>query len=109
MHKGKRTVRGMKKLASMLLAVLLVLCMGGAALADDVITVTGTATVQLQPDMAMITLGVEAVDPVVLAAQKNVNVAIAKVVGALTGEELAIAMELFCVCVKLAAVRKLMA
>ena len=83
----------MKKLVCLMLAVLLMMCMGGAALADDTITVSGTATVQLEPDMVMITLGVEATDPVVLNAQKTVNETMAKVVAALTGEELAIAEE----------------
>ncbi len=83
----------MKKLAALILALMMVLCMGGAALADDTITVTGTATVQLEPDMVMITLGVEAIDPEVLNAQKTVNETMAKVIEALTGEELAIAEE----------------
>lgn len=83
----------MKKLMSLILAAMLILMMGGAALADDTITVTGTATVQLEPDMVVIMLGVEAIDPVVLNAQKAVNETMAKVVEALTGEELAIAEE----------------
>ena len=83
----------MKKMMSLMLALCLVLCMGGAALADDTITVSGTATVQLEPDMVMIMLGVEAIDPVVLNAQKAVNEATAKILEALTGEELAIAEE----------------
>ena len=83
----------MKKLMSLLMAAALVMMMSGAALADDAITVSGTATVQLEPDMVMIMLGVEAVDPVVLTAQKTVNETMAKVVEALTGEELAIAEE----------------
>jgi len=83
----------MKKLVCLILTAMLVLCMGGAALADDTITVTGTATVQLEPDMVMIMLGVEATDPEVLSAQKTVNETLAQVVAALTGEELAIAEE----------------
>ena len=83
----------MKKLTAVLLAMMLVLGMGGAALADDTITVNGTATVQLEPDMVMIMLGVEAIDPVVLNAQQTVNEAMAKIVEALTGEELAVAEE----------------
>ena len=83
----------MKKLMSLILAAVLLLTMGGAALADDTITVTGTATVQLEPDMVMIMLGVEATDPEVLNAQKVVNETLAKVIEALTGEELAIAEE----------------
>lgn len=83
----------MKKLMCLILAAVLLLSMSGAALADDTITVNGTATVQLEPDMVMIMLGVEAVDPEVLNAQKTVNEAMAKVIEALTGEELAIAEE----------------
>jgi len=83
----------MKKLMCLILAAVLLLSMTGAALADDTITVNGTATVQLEPDMVMIMLGVEAVDPEVLNAQKTVNEAMAKVIEALTGEELAIAEE----------------
>ena len=83
----------MKKLMSLILTAVLLLTMSGAALADDTITVTGTATVQLEPDMVMIMLGVEAIDPEVLNAQKAVNETLAKVVEALTGEELAIAEE----------------
>lgn len=83
----------MKKLMSLMLALCMMLCMSGAALADDAITVTGTATVQLEPDMVMLMLGVEAIDPVVLNAQKTVNEATAKIIEALTGEELAIAAE----------------
>lgn len=83
----------MKKLMCLILAAVLLLSMSGAALADDTITVNGTATVQLEPDMVMIMLGVEAVDPEVLDAQKTVNEAMAKVIEALTGEELAIAEE----------------
>ena len=83
----------MKKLMSLLMAAMLIMMMSSAALADDTITVSGTATVQLEPDMVMIMLGVEAVDPVVLSAQKTVNETMAKVVEALTSEELAIAEE----------------
>lgn len=83
----------MKKLMCLILTAVLLLSMSGAALADDTITVNGTATVQLEPDMVMIMLGVEAVDPEVLDAQKTVNEAMAKVIEALTGEELAIAEE----------------
>lgn len=83
----------MKKLMCLILTAVLLLSMSGAALADDTITVNGTATVQLEPDMVMIILGVEAVDPEVLDAQKTVNEAMAKVIEALTGEELAIAEE----------------
>ncbi len=83
----------MKKLMCLILTAVLLLSMSGAALADDAITVNGTATVQLEPDMVMIMLGVEAVDPEVLNAQKTVNEAMAKVIEALTGEELAIAEE----------------
>lgn len=83
----------MKKLMSLMLAVLMLIMMSGAALADDAITVTGTATVQLEPDMVMIRLGVEAVDAEVLTAQQAVNQTLAKVMEALTSEELAIAAE----------------
>ena len=83
----------MKKMLSVLLALMLMLTMGTAALADDTITVTGKATVQLAPDMVMIYLGVTSTDIVVLNAQKATNEALNKVIGALTGEELAIAPE----------------
>lgn len=83
-----------RKLAAVLMAMLMMLSMlGGAALADDTVTVTGRATVQLQPDMARITLGVTATDEEVLAAQQTVNAALSDIVAALTGEELAIKAE----------------
>ena len=78
----------MKKLTAMILALVLLLAMGGAALADDTITVSGTATVQLEPDMVMITLGVKATDPVVLNAQQSVNAAMAKIIEVLTAPEM---------------------
>ena len=83
----------MKKMTAMILALAMLLCMGTAALADDTITVTGSATVQLEPDMVMILVGVTAENEEVLAAQRAVNEALTSVVAALTGEELAIAEE----------------
>ena len=83
----------MKKMTALILMLVLLMTMGGAALADDTITVSGTATVQLQPDMVMIHLGVTATDAAVLVAQRTVNEAMNKVIEALTAEELGIASE----------------
>jgi len=83
----------MKRAVAMMLALVLTLVFSGAALADDTITVTGSATVQLEPDMVMISLGVTATEKEVLAAQQKVNAAMADVVAALTAEEMAIAPE----------------
>lgn len=74
----------MKRMMSLLLV--LVLMMSSAALADQTITVTGKATVQLEPDMVMITLGVMAANEDVLVAQQEANIAINQVIEALTGE-----------------------
>ena len=82
----------MRKLTAMMLAVLMLLC-AGTALADDTITVTGKATVQLEPDLVNVTLGVTATNEDVLIAQQEVNAAMNAVIAALTGEELAIAPE----------------
>ncbi len=82
----------MKRLAAILLAIMLLLT-AGAALADDKITVTGTATVQLEPDMVMIHLGVTAEDEIVLNAQRTVNEAMNRIIDALTGEPLSIPKE----------------
>jgi len=84
----------MKKMTAILAAALVLLMMlGGAALADSTITVTGKATVQLQPDMARVTLGVTAVNEEVLKAQQEINIVLGDVVAALTGEEMGIAPE----------------
>ena len=83
----------MKRMTAAILAMILMLAMSGAALADDTITVTGSATVQLEPDMVTVMLGVTATEDEVIAAQQKVNEAMAAVVAVLTGEELAIAPE----------------
>lgn len=75
----------------LILALLAATC--SPALADEAITVTGSATVQLAPDMVMIYLGVNATSADVLTAQRTVNEAVNNVIGALTGEEIAIAAE----------------
>jgi len=74
----------MKRTLALVLALMLLMC--SAALADEVITVSGTATVQLEPDMVMITLGVSATDKEVLAAQQQVNTAMNQVIAALKDE-----------------------
>lgn len=83
----------MKKITAMILVLVMLMLMGSAALADDRIWVSGSATVQLEPDMVMIHLGVTATDEAVLVAQRTVNTAMNKVIAALTAEELAIAPE----------------
>ena len=77
----------MLKRISLFLVLLMVLTMGGAALADDQITVTGTATVQIKPDMVMVYLGVTAMNEDVLLAQQEANAIINQVVEVLTGEQ----------------------
>lgn len=84
-------MKRMTMVLAMVLALMLTVC--GAALAEEKITVSGTATVQLEPDMVMISLGVTATDAEVLKAQQTVNEAMTKVVAALTDEETAIAPE----------------
>jgi uncharacterized protein YggE len=60
--------------------------MGSVALADDQITVSGTATVQIEPDMVIVSLGVTAISEEVLLAQQEANAVINQVVDVLTGE-----------------------
>lgn len=76
----------MLKRISLFLALLMVLTMG-AALAEDQITVTGTATVQIKPDMVMVYLGVTAQNEDVLLAQQEANNIINQVVEALTTQQ----------------------
>lgn len=74
----------MKKISALILAVIMML--SACALADQTISVTGQATVQLEPDMVMISLGVTASHEEVLLAQEQVNMAMNQVIEALTGE-----------------------
>ncbi len=76
----------MLKRISLFLAILMALVMGSAALADDQITVSGTATVQIEPDMVIVTLGVTFSSEEVLIAQQEANVVINQVVDVLTSE-----------------------
>ena len=71
-----------------LIAVLVVLraLMPAAALAETTITVTGTGTSLVPADTAVITLGVNARNKDVLAAQTEVNEAIAAIRSALVAE-----------------------
>ena len=71
----------MKKFLSLLLVLLLML--PAAALADTKIAVTGSATVQAEPDMVTLSLGVEETKSDVAAAQALVNEKLAAVVEAL--------------------------
>lgn len=71
----------MKKFLSLLLVLLLML--PAAALADTKIAVNGSATVQAEPDMVTLSLGVEETKGDVAAAQALVNEKIAAVVEAL--------------------------
>lgn len=74
----------MKKIVAVILALIMML--SACALADQKVTVTGKATVQLEPDMVLISLGVTATHEEVLLAQEQVNVAMNQVVEALKGE-----------------------
>lgn len=71
----------LKKIASLFLVLLL--CLSIPALADEGITVTGTASVQLVPDIVVINLGVEANAGDVLTAQRTANTAASAVINAL--------------------------
>lgn len=71
----------MKKFLSLLFVLLLML--PAAALADTKISVTGSATVQAEPDMVTLSLGVEETKSDVAAAQATVNEKLAAVVEAL--------------------------
>ncbi len=74
----------LKKISLLLVVLTMCAMMGGAALADEQITVSGTATVQIQPDMVLIYLGVTSFNEDVLAAQQEANVIINQVVETLT-------------------------
>ena len=71
----------MKKVLSLLFVLLLML--PAAALADTKLAVTGSATVQAEPDMVTLSLGVEETKSDVLAAQALVNKKLADVIEAL--------------------------
>ena len=71
----------MKKFLCLMFVLLLML--PAAALADTKITVTGSATVQAEPDMVTVSLGVEETKGDVAAAQTAVNEKIAAIVEAL--------------------------
>ena len=71
----------MKKFLSLLFVLLLML--PAAALADTKLAVTGSATVQAEPDMVTLSLGVEETKSDVLAAQALVNKKLADVIEAL--------------------------
>ncbi len=71
----------MKKFLSLLFVLLLML--PAAALADTKLAVTGSATVQAEPDMVTLSLGVEETKSDVAAAQATVNEKLAAVVEAL--------------------------
>ena len=65
----------MKKYVAIILAAMLMLT-SSLALADTVITVTGSGETQVSADTAIVSLGVNARDRDVLAAQQKVNAAI---------------------------------
>ena len=71
----------MKKFLSLLFVLLLML--PAAALADTKIAVTGSATVQAEPDMVTLSLGVEETKSDVAAAQALVNEKLSAVIEAL--------------------------
>jgi hypothetical protein len=67
-----------KKFFAIILAIMLILT-SSLALADTVITVTGSGETQVSADTAIVSLGVNARDKDVLAAQQKVNGAIAAI------------------------------
>ena len=67
-----------KKFFAIVLAIMLILT-SSLALADTVITVTGSGETQVSADTAIVSLGVNARDKDVLAAQQKVNGAIAAI------------------------------
>ena len=69
----------MRKVFLFLLALLVVLSLSAAALADSTITVNGTGEALVSADVAVISLGVSARDRDVLKAQAKVNEAIASI------------------------------
>ena len=73
----------MRKLFSVLLAVLLVLAVPAMAMAETAVTVSGTGETFVPADVAVISLGVSARDKEVLVAQAKVNESIAAIKEAL--------------------------
>lgn len=73
----------MKKTMSLLLAVLMILTIPTLAFADSEITVTGNGEVLVPADMAVVNLGVNAMDREVLTAQAKANETIAAIRSAL--------------------------
>lgn len=76
----------LKRISLLLTVMMLLSALMTGALADDHITVTGTATVQLEPDMVVVQLGVTSSHEEVLIAQQDANAIINQVVEVLTGE-----------------------
>jgi uncharacterized protein YggE len=80
----------MKRIVSIALAALLMVLLTGTALATGeaarAITVVGKATVQVAPDMAVVTLGVRETYPEVLTSQGAANEKINAIVAALKEE-----------------------
>ncbi len=74
----------MKRGIGILLALLMSL--SGTAMAESGLSVNGSATVQLKPDVAMISLGVTAKAQEVLKAQESANEAMNEVIRVLTEE-----------------------
>ena len=73
----------MRKVFSILLAVLLVLALSSAAMAETIVTVSGSGETFVPADVAVISLGVSARDKEVLVAQAKVNESIAAIKEAL--------------------------
>ena len=69
----------MKKTLSLILTLLMILSVPTLAFADSEITVTGTGEVLVPADVAVVSLGISAADPDVLAAQAKANQAIASI------------------------------
>ena len=69
----------MKKALSLILTLLMILSVPTLAFADSEITVTGTGEVLVPADVAVVSLGISAADPDVLAAQAKANQAIASI------------------------------
>lgn len=77
-------INHLKKSAAILIAVML-LFSASLSLAETKITVSGTGETQVSADTAIVTLGVNARDKDVLAAQQKVNNAITAIRESLTG------------------------
>ena len=73
----------MRKVFSILLAVLLVMALSSAAMAETIVTVSGSGETFVPADVAVISLGVSARDKEVLVAQAKVNESIAAIKEAL--------------------------